>query len=52
MTERTETTTAANRDAGIDGNVDRDHLSDVEVGAGCTEIWEHLSDNRAGADGD
>lgn len=23
-----------------------DHLSDVEDGAGCTEIWEHLSEQR------
>lgn len=22
------------------------HLQDVEPGAGCTEIWEHLSENR------
>jgi hypothetical protein len=27
-----------------------DHLDDVEVGAGCTEIWEHLSERRASAD--
>lgn len=25
---------------------DDDHLKDVEVGAGCTEIWEHLSEKR------
>ena len=27
---------------------DRDdaHLDDVEVGAGCTEIWEHLAEKR------
>ena len=24
----------------------RTHLSDVEAGAGCTEIWEHLSETR------
>ncbi|MFC7026673.1 hypothetical protein ACFQJ5_02155 [Halomicroarcula sp. GCM10025324] len=23
-----------------------DHLEDVEDGAGCTEIWEHLSEER------
>ncbi len=23
-----------------------DHLADVEEGAGCTEIWEHLSERR------
>ncbi len=22
------------------------HLDDVEVGAGCTEIWEHLAEKR------
>lgn len=22
------------------------HLNDVQDGAGCTEIWEHLSENR------
>jgi hypothetical protein len=25
---------------------DRDHLTDVEDGCGCTEVWEHLSENR------
>lgn len=30
----------------------RNHLSDVEAGAGCTEIWEHLSETRDGAAGD
>jgi hypothetical protein len=24
-----------------------EHLRDVDVGAGCTEIWEHLSDQRS-----
>jgi len=23
-----------------------EHLADVEEGAGCTEIWEHLSETR------
>ncbi len=22
------------------------HVDDIEDGAGCTEIWEHLSENR------
>jgi hypothetical protein len=26
---------------------DRSHLEDVESGAGCTEIWETLSEQRA-----
>ena len=25
---------------------DSDHLADVEDGAGCTEIWERLSERR------
>lgn len=25
---------------------DDEHLKDVEEGAGCTEIWEHLSERR------
>jgi hypothetical protein len=29
---------------------DRSHLEDLEDGAGCTEIWEKLSENRAEAD--
>jgi len=24
----------------------RAHLSDVEDGCGCAEVWEHLSDQR------
>lgn len=27
-------------------DADDDHLADVEPGAGCTEIWEHLSERR------
>jgi|AntDeeMetagen681_2_1112603.scaffolds.fasta_scaffold31076_2 hypothetical protein len=23
------------------------HLADVNDGCGCTEVWEHLSENRA-----
>jgi len=29
------------------GRDERDHLADVQAGAGCTEIWEHLSEQRA-----
>jgi hypothetical protein len=25
---------------------ERDHLEGVECGAGCTEIWKHLSEQR------
>jgi hypothetical protein len=27
-----------------------EHLLDLEDGAGCTEIWAHLSDRRASGD--
>ncbi len=27
-------------------SVDTSHLENVEDGCGCTEIWEHLSDER------
>lgn len=26
--------------------IETGHLEDVEDGCGCTEIWEHLSDER------
>jgi len=29
---------------------DDDHLADVEPGAGCTEIWEYLSERREEAE--
>ncbi|WP_199234121.1 hypothetical protein [Halorubrum sp. GN11_10-6_MGM] len=32
------------RDGDADG--DSEHLADVEDGAGCTEIWERLSERR------
>jgi hypothetical protein len=34
----------------MDGNetADTDHLDDVEDGCGCAEVWEHLSERRAG----
>ncbi|MBX0288147.1 hypothetical protein EGH22_17595 [Halomicroarcula sp. F28] len=27
-------------------DTDRAHLQDIEDGCGCTEIWEHMSENR------
>lgn len=41
----TETETVTAQDDEHDEELDA-HLSDVEVGAGCTEIWEHLSESR------
>ncbi|MFO8113848.1 MAG: hypothetical protein R6U01_00590 [Halorubrum sp.] len=29
-----------------DGSDESDHLAGIEAGAGCTEIWEHLSERR------
>ena len=51
MTENSEVVTeSSDTDAGIDSDEDsagaRNHLSDVDAGAGCTEIWEHLSETR------
>jgi hypothetical protein len=31
----------------MDGDRDDAHLDDVEDGCGCTEVWEHLSAQRA-----
>jgi hypothetical protein len=44
---------AVQSDETVDGDVDdgrTEHLDDVEPGAGCTEIWEHLSERRSEAD--
>ncbi|MFB6128437.1 MAG: hypothetical protein ABEJ47_01620 [Halorhabdus sp.] len=30
-----------------DRETDSEHLDEVPDGCGCTEIWEHLSDERA-----
>ena len=32
---------------GGDGPDEDDHLRDIPDGAGCTEIWEHLSERQA-----
>jgi len=29
-----------------ENEADDEHLADIEEGAGCTEIWEHLSEQR------
>jgi len=29
-----------------DSEPEQEHLSDVEDGCGCTEVWEHLSEQR------
>ncbi|GCF13984.1 hypothetical protein Harman_19190 [Haloarcula mannanilytica] len=42
----TETMTTSKAD-----DPEREHLSDVDDGCGCTEIWEHMSDARD-ADGE
>jgi len=35
---------------GSGGVAEREHLSDVEDGAGCTGIWEYLSERRSADD--
>ncbi|WP_195893039.1 hypothetical protein [Halopiger djelfimassiliensis] len=37
-----------NPDPGEQADEEREdaHLEDIEEGAGCTEIWEHLSEKR------
>jgi hypothetical protein len=40
--------TAENEQTSDDG----DHLREVPQGAGCTEIWEHLSDRREAEEAD
>jgi hypothetical protein len=35
-----------------DSSSHREHLDGVEDGCGCTEIWEHLSENRDDAAAD
>ncbi len=37
---------AADESEDSDADRGRSHLSDVADGAGCTEIWEHLSERR------
>lgn len=34
------------RDREQDDEREDAHLDDVEAGAGCTEIWEHLAEKR------
>ncbi|WP_248895830.1 hypothetical protein [Haloplanus halobius] len=52
MTEKSETVTRSSDADAEDNAEERNHLSDVEAGAGCTEIWEHLSERRDGANQD
>ncbi|WP_268105272.1 hypothetical protein [Natronomonas gomsonensis] len=33
-----------------DESIDTSHLDDVQDGCGCTEIWEHMSDERDESD--
>ncbi len=55
MTEKPAVATErADEETDVDttGDVDTAHLDDVEAGAGCTEIWEHLSERREQAGSD
>lgn len=45
-----DTASACRLDGGeeTDEETDRAHLAGVDDGCGCTEIWEHLSEQRNG----
>jgi hypothetical protein len=43
MPEQESAATSAEEDE----RVEDEHLADVDDGCGCTEVWEHLSENRA-----
>ncbi|WP_174811800.1 hypothetical protein [Salinadaptatus halalkaliphilus] len=45
MTDAAECSPEAN-DLEQDDERDDAHLDDIEEGAGCTEIWEHLAEQR------
>jgi len=45
-----EETDDASAEGGEDAGEANTHLAEIEDGAGCTEIWEHLSRKRAGDD--
>ncbi|WP_306054223.1 hypothetical protein [Natronococcus wangiae] len=43
MTDAVERTAGTSEE---DDERDDAHLDDIEEGAGCTEIWEHLAEKR------
>jgi hypothetical protein len=49
MTDQADRATTAPAGTAESDDYD-DHLDDMEGGAGCTEIWEHLSERRASGD--
>ena len=51
MTNANQTTDETDAEAQVDEPTS-DHLDDVEDGCGCTEIWEHMSEQREAAAGD
>lgn len=38
---------SAESSADDEQRVEDEHLANVDDGCGCTEVWEHLSENRA-----
>lgn len=53
MSEHEADETEAVEDGGVDERTaDTDHLDELQAGAGCTEIWEHLSEHRERAGSD
>lgn len=47
----TDSASAATEENSNVDDTDSDHLDGLEDGAGCTEIWEHLSERRDEEDG-
>jgi hypothetical protein len=50
--EPKETATDVSGDGMADAADERGHFDDLEQGAGCAEIWEHLSERREHAGSD
>jgi len=42
-----ETAVADESESNEGAHAEDAHLADVDDGCGCTEVWEHLSENRA-----
>lgn len=45
-TESTDRACSIDTDNETDDDQDRSHLDGINDGCGCTEIWEHLSEQR------
>ena len=50
MTEECAQVVEEEEPRGVEDDDVTAHLNDIEDGAGCTEIWEHLSEKRGERD--